>query len=197
MFVRQSQLGSGLLLVRNFFMTDMQAGIGPGVFLQAQGWTSGLIGTALTLGNVAGMLMSTPIGGCIDARNYKRTWVIVFGIGVVLASVIILFSQEFWAVAGSQSRHRSQVQRSCPPLPASRSEWSSRKASTGRTAVTRQGCEYSGTDRLHGPRQRSQINVTAGVENEPTSARSNQKRPQRWRVLRPSEVWCRGGVDTD
>jgi MFS family permease len=92
------------LLALNFFMADMQSGIGPfvGVFLQAQGWASGLIGTAMTLGNVAGMLMTTPIGGFIDATNYKRSWVIVPGIGVVLASVIILFSQNFWAVAASQ-----------------------------------------------------------------------------------------------
>ena len=92
------------LLALNFFMADMQSGIGPfvGVFLQAHGWASGLIGTAMTLGNVAGMLITTPIGGFIDATNYKRSWVIVPGIGVVLASVIILFSQDFWAVAASQ-----------------------------------------------------------------------------------------------
>jgi predicted MFS family arabinose efflux permease len=92
------------LLALNFFMADMQSGIGPfiGVFLQAQGWASGLIGTAMTLGNVAGMLMTTPIGGFIDATKYKRSWVIVPGIAVVLASVIILFSQNFWAVAASQ-----------------------------------------------------------------------------------------------
>ena len=43
------------LLALNFFMADMQPGIGPfvGVFLQAHGWASGLIGTAMTLGNVA------------------------------------------------------------------------------------------------------------------------------------------------
>jgi hypothetical protein len=67
----------------------MQSGIGPfvGVFLQAHGWASGLIGTAMTLGNVAGMLITTPIGGFIDA--------------LVLASLIILVSQ-IWAVAASQ-----------------------------------------------------------------------------------------------
>jgi predicted MFS family arabinose efflux permease len=92
------------LLALNFFMADMQSGIGPfvGVFLQAHGWASGLIGTAMTLGNVAGMLITTPIGGMIDTTNYKRSWVIIPGIAVVSASVIILFSQEFWAVAGSQ-----------------------------------------------------------------------------------------------
>ena len=41
----------------NFFMADMQAGIGPflGVFLLAHGWQSGLIGTVMTIGGVAGM----------------------------------------------------------------------------------------------------------------------------------------------
>lgn len=92
------------LLALNFFMADMQSGIGPfvGVFLQAHGWASGSIGSAMTIGNVAGMLIQTPIGGFIDATNYKRSWVVVPGIGVVLASAIILLSQNFWAVAASQ-----------------------------------------------------------------------------------------------
>jgi MFS family permease len=92
------------LLGLNFFMADMQSGIGPfvGVFLQTQGWTTGLIGTALTLGNVAGMLITTPIGGMIDVTNHKRAWVIVPGVAVVAASAIILFSHTFWAVAASQ-----------------------------------------------------------------------------------------------
>ncbi|MBR0756701.1 MFS transporter [Bradyrhizobium jicamae] len=92
------------LLAVNFFMADMQSGIGPfvGVFLQAHGWTSGLIGTAMTLGNVAGMAIQTPIGGLIDTTNSKRAWVILPGIAVVVASAIILVSQNFWAVALSQ-----------------------------------------------------------------------------------------------
>ncbi|MBR0939011.1 MFS transporter [Bradyrhizobium jicamae] len=92
------------LLALNFFMADMQSGIGPfvGVFLQSHGWTSGLIGTALTIGNVAGMLITTPIGGCIDTTDYKRLWVIVPGVAVVAASAIILVSQHFWAVTLSQ-----------------------------------------------------------------------------------------------
>nr|WP_246788438.1 MFS transporter [Bradyrhizobium sp. CCBAU 53421] len=92
------------LLAVNFFMADMQSGIGPfvGIFLQLHGWSSGLIGTAMTLGNVAGMLITTPIGGCIDTTNHKRAWVIAPGIAVVVASSIILLSQTFWAVALSQ-----------------------------------------------------------------------------------------------
>jgi predicted MFS family arabinose efflux permease len=92
------------LLALNFFMADMQSGIGPfvGVFLLGHGWTSGLIGTALTIGNVAGMLITTPIGGLIDTTDYKRGWVIVPGVAVVVASAIIFVSQQFWAVALSQ-----------------------------------------------------------------------------------------------
>jgi hypothetical protein len=49
---------SGPLQSLNFFMADMQAGIGPflGVFLLAHGWESGLIGTVMTIGGVAGMI---------------------------------------------------------------------------------------------------------------------------------------------
>lgn len=85
-------------------MADMQSGIGPfvGVFLQSHGWASGMIGTAMTIGNVAGMLMTTPIGGFIDASRNKRMWVVIPGICVVAASAIILISQNFWAVTASQ-----------------------------------------------------------------------------------------------
>src|SRR5216683_4524275 len=88
----------------NFFMADMQAGIGPflGVFLLAHGWQSGLIGTVMTIGGVAGMIMTTPAGALIDATTRKRTYVILPGVFTVTASAIILLSQEFWVVAASQ-----------------------------------------------------------------------------------------------
>jgi predicted MFS family arabinose efflux permease len=92
------------LLAVNFFMADMQSGIGPfvGVFLLEKGWAAGMIGTALAIGNIAGMLITTPVGGFIDASRCKRAWVIVPGIAVVAGSSIILVWQNFWAVAASQ-----------------------------------------------------------------------------------------------
>src|ERR1700761_4950011 len=92
------------LLAVNFFMADMQSGIGPfvGVFLAQHGWDSALIGTAMTIGNIAGMLIITPVGGFIDTSQHKRAWVIVPGVAVVAASSIILLWQSFWAVAASQ-----------------------------------------------------------------------------------------------
>lgn len=88
----------------NFFMADMQAGIGPflGVFLQQRGWTSGPIGTVMTAGGVAGMVMTVPAGAFIDHTEKKRMVVIVTGICTVMASFLILLSQSGWVVAVSQ-----------------------------------------------------------------------------------------------
>ncbi|MFK0165038.1 MFS transporter [Rhizobium sp. NPDC090279] len=85
-------------------MADVQAGIGPflGVFLVAHGWQSGSIGSVMTIGGVAGMVMMAPAGAFIDETRHKRTCVIVLGICTILASMIILVSQIFWVVALSQ-----------------------------------------------------------------------------------------------
>jgi len=92
------------LLALNFFMADMQAGMGPflGVFLLAHGWQSGLIGTVMTTGGIVGMVMTTPAGALIDATRRKKLFVIVPGICTVLASGIVLLSQQFWLVTFSQ-----------------------------------------------------------------------------------------------
>lgn len=96
--------GRRALEALNFFMADMQAGIGPflGVFLLAHGWQSGWIGTVMTVGGVAGMLMTTPAGALVDATRRKRAYVIIPGICTVLASGIVLVSQHFWLVTFSQ-----------------------------------------------------------------------------------------------
>lgn len=88
----------------NFFMADMQAGIGPflGVFLQQRGWTSGPIGTVMTAGGVAGMLMTAPAGAFIDHTKHKRWAVVITGICTVLASFLILWSQSWEVVTASQ-----------------------------------------------------------------------------------------------
>ena len=85
-------------------MADMQAGIGPflGVFLQQKDWSTGPIGTVMTVGGVAGMIMTAPAGAFIDHTEKKRLVVIVTGICTVLASFLILLSQSAWVVTISQ-----------------------------------------------------------------------------------------------
>lgn len=88
----------------NFFMADMQAGIGPflGIFLLAHQWKAGPIGTVMTLGGIAGVLVTIPAGALIDKAKHKKRYVIIPGICTVLASAIILISQSFWIVGVSQ-----------------------------------------------------------------------------------------------
>jgi MFS family permease len=96
--------GRRALQALNFFMADMQAGIGPflGVWLLAHGWQSGWIGSVMTVGGVAGVLMTTPAGAWVDASDNKRWLVVIPGICTVLASATILISQSFWPIALSQ-----------------------------------------------------------------------------------------------
>lgn len=88
----------------NFFMADMQAGIGPflGVFLLAHGWRSGPIGTVMTIGGLAGVLMSSPAGAWVDGSDHKRWLVAIPGLCTVFGSAVILLSHSFWPVALSQ-----------------------------------------------------------------------------------------------
>jgi MFS family permease len=96
--------GRRALQALNFFMADMQAGVGPflGVFLLARGWQSGWIGSVMTIGAVAGVSMTAPAGAWVDASRHKRWLVVIPGVCTVLASAVILLSQSFWPVALSQ-----------------------------------------------------------------------------------------------
>jgi MFS family permease len=96
--------GIRALQLLSFFMADLQAGTGPflGVFLASRGWQSGWIGSVMTIGGVAGMIVTAPAGALVDASTHKRSLVIVPGVCTVLASMIVLLSQSFPVVAASQ-----------------------------------------------------------------------------------------------
>ncbi|WP_347557866.1 MFS transporter [Robbsia sp. KACC 23696] len=88
----------------NFFMADVQAGIGPflGVFLQAHGWHPEAIGTVMTLCGIAGMLATPLAGALVDATHHKRGIIIIAGILTTLASLVLWVSHSYWMVAASQ-----------------------------------------------------------------------------------------------
>jgi predicted MFS family arabinose efflux permease len=88
----------------NFFMADVQAGIGPflGVFLQARGWGTDMIGTVMSIGGIAGMLATSPAGALVDGTRHKRALIVVAGVMTVLASGLLLVSRDYWTVAASQ-----------------------------------------------------------------------------------------------
>jgi MFS family permease len=94
----------GAIEALNFFMADAQAGIGPflGVFLQARGWGAGAIGAVMTIGGIAGMVVTAPAGALVDRTTRKREYIVVSCVFTLLASALIWVSQGFWVIAASQ-----------------------------------------------------------------------------------------------
>ncbi len=125
----------------NFFMADMQAGIGPflGVFLQQRGWQTGPIGTVMTLGGVAGMAMTVPAGAFIDHTDKKRWVVVITGICTVLASFLILWSQSGIVVGVSQVATAIAGAAIGPAVTGMTLGVVGKRVSTRRTAATRRG----------------------------------------------------------
>ncbi|MFD1873072.1 MFS transporter [Hymenobacter bucti] len=78
------------LRVLNFFLADVQNGMGPymALFLQAGvGWGPAQIGSALAAGNIAQVLAQTPAGALIDRLRPKRT-LLLLGIGLIALGVL-------------------------------------------------------------------------------------------------------------
>ncbi len=101
---RETARGLGALMALNFFMADMQSGIGPflGVFLLAHHWNTATIGTIMTLGGLAGMLMTVPAGALVDHTRHKRLLVASSGVCTICGSALLLLSQNIWMVSTSQ-----------------------------------------------------------------------------------------------
>jgi len=89
----------------NFFMADVQAGLGPflGVYLQARHWPPAEIGIVMTIGGISGMVATTPLGALVDHVRWKRAIVIVAAIAITLAAIAILPRQDFALVAAAQA----------------------------------------------------------------------------------------------
>jgi len=73
----------------NFFMADVQGGLGPflGVFLQARHWTPAEIGLVMTVGGLAGMLVTVPVGALVDRVHAKRSIIVAAALGITVASL--------------------------------------------------------------------------------------------------------------
>jgi predicted MFS family arabinose efflux permease len=88
----------------NFFMADVQAGLGPflGVFLQARHWSPAEIGVVMTIGGISGMAVTTPLGALVDQTRAKRSIVVAAAIAIALASIAILARPSFAVVSAAQ-----------------------------------------------------------------------------------------------
>ena len=77
----------------NFFLADVQSGVGPfmAVYLSTTKWNEEQIGLALTVSGLAGIAAQTPAGALVDSIESKRT---------LIAPV-----RSCWRSASSSSRH--------------------------------------------------------------------------------------------
>jgi predicted MFS family arabinose efflux permease len=88
----------------NFFMADVQAGLGPflGVFLQARHWSPAQIGIVMTIGGIAGTAVTTPLGALVDVSRSKRAFIVTAGSVIALASCAIWLRPSFPVVSAAQ-----------------------------------------------------------------------------------------------
>ena len=89
----------------NFFMADVRDGLGPylGVFLQQKKWSPAAIGLVMTIGGLAGMAATAPLGALVDRLRAKRVMMVVAGVATVIAAFVILFMPTFWTTALAQA----------------------------------------------------------------------------------------------
>jgi MFS family permease len=88
----------------NFFMADVQAGLGPflGVFLQARHWSPAQIGIVMTIGGLSGMVVTAPLGAFVDRTVAKRSVVVATALIIAVASTAILLWPNFAVVTTAQ-----------------------------------------------------------------------------------------------
>ncbi|MDR6951939.1 putative MFS family arabinose efflux permease [Ancylobacter sp. 3268] len=88
----------------NLFLSDVRDGLGPflGVFLQQKQWTPGEIGIVMTIGGLAGMVATIPMGALVDSSRAKRAIVVIGSAVVIAASMAILLAPSFGVVAVAQ-----------------------------------------------------------------------------------------------
>jgi len=88
----------------NFFLADVRDGLGPflGIFLMSRGWQADDIGYVMTIGGIAGMLATTPLGALVDASRSKRFLLALGAVFVIMGTLALFISSSFAVTAASQ-----------------------------------------------------------------------------------------------
>jgi len=90
----------------NFFLADVQAGVGPflAIFLlSGQHWDPGKIGVVMMIAGVATVAARAPFGALIDWTRWKRALIVFAAVAVALGAVAMSLFPNFWLVAAAQT----------------------------------------------------------------------------------------------
>ena len=88
----------------NFFLADVQTGVGPflAIYLAGYGWDEQRVGIALTVGGIAGILTQTPAGALVDRQRSKRTLIGAGIVALAVGALLVALVPTFWSVMSAQ-----------------------------------------------------------------------------------------------
>jgi predicted MFS family arabinose efflux permease len=88
----------------NFFLADVQTGVGPflAIYLAGYKWNEERVGLALTVGGIAGIIAQTPAGGLVDFLRSKRALIGVAVAALAAGALMIAMFPSFWPVMAAQ-----------------------------------------------------------------------------------------------
>ena len=88
----------------NFFLADVQTGIGPflAIYLAGYGWNEQRVGIALTVGGIVGILTQTPAGALVDHLRSKRALIAAGIVALAVGAFLIAHVPTFWSVMSAQ-----------------------------------------------------------------------------------------------
>jgi MFS family permease len=88
----------------NFFLADVQTGVGPflAIYLAGYGWDEQRVGSALTVGGIAGLLTQTPAGALVDGLRAKRALLAAGIVALSVGALLIALLPNFWTVMSAQ-----------------------------------------------------------------------------------------------
>ena len=89
----------------NFLLADVQTGVGPflAIYLAKYGWNEALVGTALSVGGIAGIIAQTPAGALVDAARSKRALVALGVLALAGGAFLIAVMPTLWPVLAAQA----------------------------------------------------------------------------------------------
>jgi MFS family permease len=89
----------------NFFLADVQTGVGPflAIYLAGYKWDTQSVGLALTVGGLAGIAAQTPAGALVDRTRRKRTVIAVGIFALAIGALMIALLPRFWPVLIAQA----------------------------------------------------------------------------------------------
>jgi predicted MFS family arabinose efflux permease len=88
----------------NFFLADVQTGVGPflAIYLSKYGWNEQLVGAALSVGGIAGIAAQTPAGALVDRVHSKRALIAAGVLALATGALLIATLPTLWPIMMAQ-----------------------------------------------------------------------------------------------